>query len=403
MSGFTPTPDFIREQFNDYVHEEVFGLAQRPAVRPVLVLLGGQPAAGKSVAQTQVEARSPEAHLVAITGDAFRKYHPQFDELTEHDPLRMPNVTSSVSGPLVRECLDHAKEQGYSVLLEGTFVNEEMVLSTAEEFAQAGYDVQVCAVAVSEDVSRLSAEERYLSQVDIDPGNARWTPPTAHDLAVVNSPGTVAALEASSYVQRVEVWTREDRIYVNERGADGQWGWEPGAAQAMLDERARPIGNPEEWLRLYEKNAGRAESHQVHHGPGSKAEPYLGDDRVFGAWERISRSAEGVVSVAVPDPQDPRRAELNERIEAHAQQIKAARGLDLGAGISADRQSAESQEGGRARSSSAGATSDIDELSVARAAFPGSARDAVSAPRDSTTELRSRLRGDQELGQGMQR
>lgn len=188
MNDFTPSKDFIRQQFDTYVRDQVFGAARAPETgRPVFVFLGGQPAAGKSLAQRKITERNPQASLVAITGDKYREFHPDFDNLTLLDPLQMPNVTSSVSGPLVRECLNYAKEQGYSVLLEGTFVNEEMVLATAEEFAQAGYDIEVCAVAVSEDVSRLYAEERYLEAV-AEPRTARWTPPAAHDLAVAKSP-----------------------------------------------------------------------------------------------------------------------------------------------------------------------------------------------------------------------
>ena len=261
--SFTPTPDFIDKEFDAYIRHDVFEGAKFPkSEHPTLVLLGGQPAASKSKAQDAIIARNPEANLVAITGDEFRPSHPNFEELAVNDPLGMPNETSSISGPLVRRCLDYAKEHGYSVLLEGTFVNQEMVLETAKEFSEAGYEVQVCAIAVSEDVSRLSAQARYLQNTE-NPFRARWTPPDLHDLAVVNSPGTVAALEASPYVSRVEVWNRTKQLYLNDRDSSGRWSREPEAAQVIIDERARPIENPKEWLHLYEVNAVRAAEHRI--------------------------------------------------------------------------------------------------------------------------------------------
>ena len=328
--SFTPTPEFIHREFEDVIRDDVFRRAQLPeGGRPVLVLLGGQPAAGKSNAQNAIIARSPEANLVGITGDDFRSSHPDFEELALNDPLRMTEVTGAVSGPLVRECLDYAKEQGYSVLLEGVFSNQEMVVQTAEEFSKAGYDVQVCAMAVSEDVSRLSAESRYLQDID-RPRKARWTPPAAHDAAVVNGPGTVAALEASPYVSRVEVWSRDRQLYVNDRDRLGQWEREPEAAQVLMDERARPIEDPKEWLDLYEVNATRAEEHIIGRGVGNAPEPYLKDDRAHEVWQTLTTTAAVTMIPAVFGPEEnPEKAQARERVQDHGKQIDAVHDSDI--------------------------------------------------------------------------
>lgn len=104
----------------------------------------------------------------------------------------MPAATAPVSGGLVKLALDHALERRYSVLLEGTFRDPGMVTGTATRFAEAGYRVEVVAVAtpapvsrLSAEMSRLSAEMRSLGDGPNEPG--RWTPPEAHETALAGS------------------------------------------------------------------------------------------------------------------------------------------------------------------------------------------------------------------------
>lgn len=91
----------------------VFDAAARSAIFPpvpvgdrLLVLLGGQPAAGKTRAQAAILAEYPE--LVSITGDDLRAYHPGYRDLAVNDPLGMPAATAPTSSGLIRLALEHA-------------------------------------------------------------------------------------------------------------------------------------------------------------------------------------------------------------------------------------------------------------------------------------------------------
>lgn len=133
---------------------QVFDAAARSATFPpgpvgdrLLVLLGGQPAAGKTRAQAAILAEHPE--LVSITGDDLRAYHSGYRDLAVNDPLGMPAATAPTSSGLIRLALDYAIEHGYPVLLEGTFRDPAMVTGTAARFAEAGYRVEVVAVATA--------------------------------------------------------------------------------------------------------------------------------------------------------------------------------------------------------------------------------------------------------------
>ncbi|MGA5425184.1 zeta toxin family protein [Streptomyces lavendulocolor] len=57
-----------------------------PQSTPVVVLLGAQPAAGKSQAMAAVEQRHAGRSLVPLTGDELRAFHPRYEELQGTPP-----------------------------------------------------------------------------------------------------------------------------------------------------------------------------------------------------------------------------------------------------------------------------------------------------------------------------
>lgn len=128
---------WLRRVFEEEARDDLF-TGHAPQEQPVLVLLGGQPAAGKTRAQHAILAEHAADDLVEITGDDLREYHPEFRRLSLRAPFEMPAATAPVSGGLVKLALDHALSHRYSVLLEGTFRAPAMVTGTATRFAEAG-------------------------------------------------------------------------------------------------------------------------------------------------------------------------------------------------------------------------------------------------------------------------
>lgn len=87
MSKHRVSTDELRNIFNEEVAPFVFR-NHRPTDHPELVLLGAQPAAGKSKAQASIFRSHPT--MVPLSGDALRRFHPHYDELMEHAPSRCP-------------------------------------------------------------------------------------------------------------------------------------------------------------------------------------------------------------------------------------------------------------------------------------------------------------------------
>ncbi|WP_022873885.1 zeta toxin family protein [Nesterenkonia alba] len=68
---------WLRRVFEEEARDDLFA-GHAPQEQPVLVLLGGQPAAGKTRAQHAILAEHAADDLVEITGDDLREYHPDF-------------------------------------------------------------------------------------------------------------------------------------------------------------------------------------------------------------------------------------------------------------------------------------------------------------------------------------
>ncbi|MBF4460817.1 zeta toxin family protein [Pseudoclavibacter sp. VKM Ac-2867] len=177
-------------------------------VDPTLILVAAQPGAGK----TRTVALAERAHegSMAVMGDDFRQFHPDFARVMREDPLRMPEVTAQAAGAWARMSSDYLRERQASVVFETTFRQPDAVVATAKEFRDAGYRVEVRALAVPEAVSRLGVLSRYAEQVR-DQGAGRWTPQAFHDVAAEQMPKSLERVIAEGHVDRVLVVDRAGR------------------------------------------------------------------------------------------------------------------------------------------------------------------------------------------------
>lgn len=198
--------DELRAIWEQDIRPRVFARAER-AERPVTMLLGGQPGAGKSRA-AELATAAAGGSIVAIVGDEYRRFHPAYAETLKSDPLRMPDVTAQAAGRWIQMCVDHARAQGYSMLIEGTWRNAQVPLEAARAARKDGRRIDAVVVAVQPEVSRLGTMERYYRDV-LAGTDARWTPPAAHDAAVASLPGTVESVAMSVDVDSIRVVTRD--------------------------------------------------------------------------------------------------------------------------------------------------------------------------------------------------
>ncbi|MER5555981.1 zeta toxin family protein [Streptomyces sp. NPDC002793] len=250
VSAYHLTETQIRDRFEERVRGFIFD-EHRTSDHPVLVMVGGQPGAGKTMAMQAAEHRHAVGDIIALTADDLRPLHPRYEDLMRDDPLLMVDATTQATSVWMQMAYEYARnpEHQYSLMMEGTFRDPAATLLDAERFAEAGVSVELVALSVRQERSRLDALHRYLPAANAQPG--RWVFADRHDEAYRMVAATVEAAETSPHIQRVTVTNRSGAdLYVNSRGPDGRLIAEARGAQVVEEERNRPFP-PEEargWL-----------------------------------------------------------------------------------------------------------------------------------------------------------
>jgi hypothetical protein len=272
----------IAALFEGRVKDFVFSDAA-PQSTPVLSLFGAQQGAGKSQAIVARQQEADGQDLIPLSPDDLRPLHPRYEEVLATHPLLMKDATAQATTAWMAMCHTHAQTHGYGLILEGTLKDPKALLATAEAYASRGYRVELTALAVRQELSRLSTLDRYLPAFDAAPG--RWVYPDRHDHAYRTIPGAVTAAEAAAQVHKVRVTNRAgDDLFTNVRDSDGTWARDPVAAEVIEAERARPFAPAEaqQWMRL---------SHRValNYGAGGHI-----DDTTHGVLQRVLQDAHTV-------------------------------------------------------------------------------------------------------------
>lgn len=185
------------------------------------MFVGAQPGAGKSSTIDELRLRHPNA--IAISGDDFRRHHPDYDRLRLTDPTRMPDLTAELSGPCVVRAIDEAIRRRVDVVVEGTYRDPETTFRTMRRFAEAGYRTELVTVATPLAVSQLSAVDRYLNAVR-DGVEARWTPVGALSTGYQESAAILTAAREVDSCHSIAVYNRDgEELTRLERDEHGVW------------------------------------------------------------------------------------------------------------------------------------------------------------------------------------
>lgn len=284
------------------------------------MLVGGQPAAGKTAAIARLHDQYGPRDPVAITGDDLRVYHPDYLESLAHDPLEMPNITAPSSGRWVRDSISYACAQRISVIIEGTFRDPVTTIETAERFAESGFTTHLVALAVPGAVSRLDAVHRYFGAVAAgEPG--RWSPLVNQDAGYLGVPATVERAERSLAVDRITVTDRAGAIwYDNSRGPHGSWADPPEAGPAVQRARGDPLSaeHAREWLDRFEQNLAWARD------AGQLDHTTLPNFRRLAEYD-----APGVVEQAYPGIDNPTSHDAAHQLESVRRELEG-RDRDVG-------------------------------------------------------------------------
>lgn len=190
-----------------------FTTGKKRGDKPRLIFVAGQAGAGKSKLIPVVN-RQLRYNGVILDSDTIRAMHPRFEMANSENP---ENVHLALLPDVIRADADvrqYCKENGISLIYEGTMRGTDGYIKMAEEFKDAGYDIGLALMAVPRLESYGSTLVRYATAL-LNNNSPRWVPKSVHDESYDKFIVTLEEFSKRGLFNRAEVYRRG----TNKRGA----------------------------------------------------------------------------------------------------------------------------------------------------------------------------------------
>ncbi len=186
-------------------------------------ILAGQPGSGKGgLTEKAIEAARETGGAVVIDPDASRANHPLHVQLMREDDTTAADKTHEDASNAAEAVLEAAIENGLDLIIDGTLKSPDKAERLVQKLVDAGYEVEVIALAVSPEVSWQGVQDRYNNQKRTQ-GYGRMVPRSIHDAAVK---GMVESLE------RIEQQGKATSLKIVNRSGDILYASQPKALAA---------------------------------------------------------------------------------------------------------------------------------------------------------------------------
>ncbi|MBC8155041.1 MAG: zeta toxin family protein [Bacteroidetes bacterium] len=197
------------EDAKKHLLDDLFsGLTDSVSRSPVCILLGGQPAAGKTRLIAKLVEANKERTYITINGDEFRTYHPRYVALSEHHGAEAPRLTQPFSNALVEFAKQECLQRRHDMIIEGTMRTFGVIERTVAELRQHNYRVDRHGVAIPAQDSLLGIFRRYEGELQLT-GFGRFSAIAIHDEAYRQIPHNVQAAHAQQLFDRIVLYRRD--------------------------------------------------------------------------------------------------------------------------------------------------------------------------------------------------
>lgn len=179
--------------------------------KPVGILLGGQPGAGKSFATIKITEHLNNNVLV-INGDEFRVYHKYYGEFYQLYGKDASKYTGEFAGRMVEKIRNEAIKQGLNVVIEGTFRTVDTPLKELHNLKNNGYEAKVIVCTCPKELSWDSTIKRA-EELEASGRQPRYVPKEHHDLVTDNLAKNTSVIFNSGLASSLEIYSREARLF----------------------------------------------------------------------------------------------------------------------------------------------------------------------------------------------
>ena len=211
---------------------------------PIGILLGGQGAVGKGRLNLWAERLYPENVFLAINGDNYRVWHPDFDRLRKNI-WNYSKETQIFSNIFTEGLIEEATTNCYSLVVEGTMRSPEVPLQTAKKLRSHGYETAAFVIAACKEFSLLNAFVRYYKEVQ-SKGFGRMIDIESHNKAAEGLPRSVDRLYMEKSVDRICLFDCfAKNMIADYQLSNGKWSCETLPSAIILAAREQQLRDKE--------------------------------------------------------------------------------------------------------------------------------------------------------------
>lgn len=222
-----------------------FLASTEPRERPVAIITGGQPGAGKArlVADAYREMAG-QGRAVVVDADMLRAHHPDYARLVHSGNLEAANLTHADASEWAVRLRASAMAGRRNLIVDQTSRDPAAFAAMCDQLREGKVArIELRAMAVTSAVSRLRTFARYESQ--LEHGGGRFSTRNNHDAAYEGLAKTIELVEAKGLVDVVRLFNADHvEIHRNERSKGG-WTSPATTSAALALERTRPITSSE--------------------------------------------------------------------------------------------------------------------------------------------------------------
>jgi predicted ABC-type ATPase len=177
--------------------------------QPTAVYLAGQPGSGKSRMVELSKDNLDNKTAVVIDTDIFRQSHPEYKKTAKESPETMYKVLDAYALDVAGKIVDEAIKSKRNIVFDGTFGgNFDFIKTSMQKMKDAGYNVEINALATNSTVSKMGIAARYEEQL-AKIGYGRTVEVSYHDEVYKNIPKNIEKAIETGLVSKYRLYTRD--------------------------------------------------------------------------------------------------------------------------------------------------------------------------------------------------
>ncbi|MFI0990588.1 zeta toxin family protein [Streptomyces exfoliatus] len=206
-----------------------------PQEPPVVVLVAGQPGAGKTAVANLVQAALKQrGGAVRVGRDLYKRAHRDYAAALAADVRTAGAKVRPDTTGWQAAVEDHVRDRRFDAVVESALADAHEFRVSSVAYRRSGHRIEIVALATAEAWSQLGILDRFLTE------GRRYVSWENHDTCAAAMLTVLAAVEADQLADRITVVTRDGTVLYDNELVDGVWRRRPGAEKAVARGRGLP-------------------------------------------------------------------------------------------------------------------------------------------------------------------